>query len=245
MLAISSSRVERVGDRLVIVGTVHVDPSSVSQAREVIGRVRPSVVGLELDMARLRMLMEPSSAASVGSVGRVASSGLSVLLMAVLEKFAGRLTGSAPGKEMLGAAEEAKRVGAGVALIDLPIDQTVGLLKSIPLREKLKLVLDSVASLVVLPFGGGEEGLSGMAEDVVGHLGMFRRRYPELSRLLIDVREEYMAVQVRNLLEGTSGVVVVVVGLGHMRSLAKRLNGYGDSKVKAGFSVGASWTVGT
>lgn len=240
----SSSRVERVGDRLVIVGTVHVDPSSVSQAREVIDRVRPSVVGLELDEARLHALVNPSSVRG-GSPGRVASSGLSVLLMAVLEKFAGRLTGSAPGKEMIGAAEEARKVGASVALIDLPIDRTVGLLKGIPLREKVKLAVDAVASLVVLPFGGGSEGLSGLAEDVVGHLGMFRRRYPELSRLLIDVREEYMAGQVRNLLEGTAGVVVVVVGLGHMMSLAKKLDGYAMSREKGGFSVGTSWTVGT
>src|SRR5947209_18793926 len=84
-----------------------------------------------------------------------------------------------------------------------------------------------------------------MAEDVVGHLGMFRRRYPELSRLLIDVREEYMAVRVKNLLDGSVGVVVVVVGLGHLRGLAKRLVAYGDGSVKGGFSVGASWTVGT
>ena len=241
-MAASSSRVERVGDRLVIVGTVHVDPSSVSQAREVIGRVRPSIVGLELDEARLHALVNPTTAKGAG---RVASSGLSVLLMAVLERFAGRLTGSAPGREMIGAAEEARRVGAGVALIDLPIDRTVGLLKGIPLREKVKLAVDALASLVVLPFGGGGEGLSEMAGDVVGHLGMFRRRYPELSRLLIDVREEYMAGQVRGLLDGTAGVVVVVVGLGHMMSLAKKLDGYAVSREKEGYNTGVSWTVGT
>src|SRR2546428_13899636 len=83
-----------------------------------------------------------------------------------------------------------------------------------------------------------------MAEDVVGHLGMFRRRYPELSRLLIDVREEYMAVGVKNLLDGTVGVVVVVVGVGHMRSLAKGLDDFGDGSLKAGFNVGGAWTVG-
>jgi len=244
-VAIDSSRVERVGDRLVIIGTVHVDPSSVSQARDVINKHRPSVVALELDEARLHALVDPSSMRGVGGVGRAASSGLSVLLMAVLERFAGRLTGSAPGKEMLGAAEEAKRVGAAVALIDLPIDQTVGLVKNIPLTEKLKLVADAVASLVVLPFGGGKEGLQEMGEDMIGHLGMFRRRYPELSRLLIDVREEYMSAQVKNLLDGTVGVVVVVVGLGHMKSLAKRLDRYAESLEEGGFKVGASWTVGT
>src|SRR3989441_11015187 len=100
-VVVSSSRVERVGDRLVIVGTVHVDPSSVSQARDVISSVRPGVVALELDETRLRALIDPSTR-NVGAVGRVASSGLSVLLMAVLERFAGRLTGSAPGMEMLG-----------------------------------------------------------------------------------------------------------------------------------------------
>lgn len=244
-MAISSSRVERVSDRLVIIGTVHVDPSSISQARDVINRLRPSVVALELDEARLHALVDPSSTRNAGAVGGVASSGLSVLLMAVLERFAGRLTGSAPGKEMLGAAQEARRGGAAVALIDLPIDRTVGLVRSIPFREKLKLVVDAVASLVVLPFGGGKEGLGEMAEDMISHLGVFRGRYPELSRILIDVREEYMSAQVKNLLDGTAGVVVVVVGLGHMRSLAKRLSGYAEGRESGGFRVGASWTVGT
>ena len=66
-MTISSSRVERVGDRLVIIGTVHVDPSSVSQARDVISSIRPSVVALELDETRLRALIDPSSTRNVGA----------------------------------------------------------------------------------------------------------------------------------------------------------------------------------
>jgi pheromone shutdown protein TraB len=74
-VAIDSSRVERVGDRLVIIGTVHVDPSSVSQARDVISKLRPSAVALELDETRLHALVDPSSLRGVGGAGRVASSG--------------------------------------------------------------------------------------------------------------------------------------------------------------------------
>src|SRR3989442_9379375 len=158
--------------------------------------------------------------------------------MAVLERFAGRLTGSAPGMEMLGAAEEAKHVGAAVALIDLPIDRTVGLLRSIPLREKLKLVVDAVASLVVLPFGGGGEGLGEMAEDVVGHLGMFRRRYPELSRLLIDVREEYMAGGGEKFLGGVVGGGVGGCGLGDFGGVGERLGGFWGGGGEGGGGVG-------
>ena len=49
---------------------------------------------------------------------------MSFLTMALLEKFAGQITGSPPGTEMLEAARAAKAVGSRVEFIDLPITST-------------------------------------------------------------------------------------------------------------------------
>jgi len=191
-----SPRVVRVGERLVIVGTVHVDPSSVREARNTIREVNPSVVALELDQGRLNALVQQES--GTARPGK-SWSGLSVLLLGLLERVAGQLTGSMPGKEMLGAAEEAGRIGARIALVDMPIEQTVGLLRKIPVGEKVKLGMDSLASLVILGFGftsigggigTGLEELSTGGETLARNIGSFRKRYPTMSRLLIDTREK-------------------------------------------------------
>jgi pheromone shutdown protein TraB len=209
--------VERVGDRLVIIGTVHVDPSNASMVRETIVGLKPEVVALELDAARMMALENPSAQRSRGA-------GLSFLTMALLEKYAGQLTGSAPGMEMLEAARAAQLAGSKIAFIDLPIANTAAALKKLPRKEKAKLVIDGLASLVILPFGG--LNWSKVTEDVGSQIEAFRKRYPVLSRILIDSREEYMVNVLKRIMDQTTGQVVVVVGFGHRDSLVRALRGY-------------------
>ncbi len=227
-----TARVQRVGNRLSIIGTVHVDPASASLVRETVEAVRPEVVALELDQARLDALQNPNEARLTGSVGP------SFLAMALLEKFAGRLTGSPPGAEMLQALDAARSVGSRVELIDLPIGVTISGIRKLPLKEKLRIGVDSVASLIILPFG--KVDFSELIEGVDSQLQLFRKRYPALSGLLLDSREVYMARRLRGLLDATTGHVVAVVGFGHMASLATALSGYQE---RAGFSTSMTWTL--
>src|SRR5256712_12667666 len=103
-----SSAIEKVGERLSLIGTIHVDPKSASFARETILRLKPEVVALELDEGRLVALQNPDRASGRGGGG-------SFLAMMLLERFAGEMTGSPPGQEMLQAVEAAKAIGAGGA----------------------------------------------------------------------------------------------------------------------------------
>ena len=208
---------ERVGDRLSIIGTVHVDPSSASTVRETIAALKPEVVALELDQARLMALENPKAQRSRGA-------GLSFLTIALLEKYAGQLTGSAPGTEMLEAVQAAQLAGSKIAFIDLPIANTAAGLKKLPRKEKAKLVIDGLASLVVLPFSG--LNWSKVTEDVGSQIEAFRKRYPVLSKILIDSREEYMINILKRIMDQTTGQVVAVVGFGHRDSLARALQGY-------------------
>ena len=223
-----------MGDRLHIIGTVHVDPASASAVREAILRLRPEVVALELDEARLYSLQNPGMAKMSGSAGP------SFLAMILLERFAGEVTGSPPGAEMLEAVRAAQSVGARIELIDMPVYSTIAGLRRIPFKEKLRLAIDSVASLMLLPFGRTE--LSKLTERIEDQLAAFRNRYPSLSRLLLDVREEYMTNRLKRILDSTMGQTVAVVGLGHSTSLRKRLEQYERGRI---FSAGYSWSITT
>ncbi|HZY48103.1 MAG TPA: TraB/GumN family protein [Candidatus Bathyarchaeia archaeon] len=200
-----------------IIGTVHVDPDSAARVRETILASRPEVVALELDEARMIALLNPKAQRGRGA-------GISFLTMALLERFAGQLAGSAPGTEMLEAARAARQVGSRIEFIDLPIVNTALALKRLPRREKAKLVIDSLASLVVLPFG--KINWSEITEDLETQIEGFRKRYPTLSRLLIDSREEYMIYRLKHILESTNGHVLAVVGFGHRASLARAFADY-------------------
>jgi len=160
--------------------------------------------------------------------------------MMLLERFAGDMTGSPPGSEMLRAAEAGRAVGARVQFIDLPIGMTVGSLRKLPWKEKARLGVDSLISLALLPFGGFN--MSKLTEDLEEQLRVFRLRYPELSRLLLDVREQHMAERLRDIMYFTTREVVAVVGYGHMKSLAKTL---GSVQSKPAYSTSMSWNIST
>ena len=188
---------------------------------------------MELDEGRLMALQNPGKSSGRGGGG-------SFLAMMLLERFAGEMTGSPPGQEMLRAVEAANVVGARVAFVDLPIGMTVGSLRKLPLREKVRLGVDSVVSIALLPFGGFN--LSKLTENLEEQLQLFRLRYPELSRLLLDVREEFMVARIRDIMYSTVGQVVAVVGYGHLRSLSKSLAHLQSSPV---YSTRVTWNVST
>ena len=158
--------------------------------------------------------------------------------MMLLERFAGEMTGSPPGSEMLRAVEAARAVGARVEFVDLPIGQTIGSLRKLPLKEKVRLGVDSLVSVALLPFGGFN--LSKLTENLEEQLRLFRLRYPELSRLLLDAREEHMVAKLRDIIYSTTGQVIAVVGFGHMKSLAKAL---ASVPMKPAYSTSITWNL--
>src|SRR5438309_9664852 len=108
-----------------MIGTVHVDPASAAAVRDSIVALKPEVVALELDAARLMALENPKAQSGRGA-------GVSFLTMALLEKFAGQITGSPPGTEMLEAARAAKAVGSRVEVMDLAITSTGAASRTLP-----------------------------------------------------------------------------------------------------------------
>src|SRR2546422_11742517 len=113
---------------------------------------------------------------------------------------------------MMEVAKASKAVGSRVEFINLPIESTGAALRKLPRKEKAKLVVDALASLVVLPFS--RINWSKVTEDMDSQIGAFRNRYPVLSRILIDTREEYMISQLKRVMDSTTGQILAAVGVG-------------------------------
>jgi len=141
-------------------------------------------------------------------------------------------------REMLEAARAARAVGSRVEFIDLPITNTGAALRKLPRKEKLKLVVDALLSLAVLPFS--RINWSKVTEDMDEQIEAFRKRYPVLSRILIDTREEYMIKRLKMVMDSATGQVLAVVGFGHQASLARALSSYMPGP---GFQMGFSFQI--
>src|SRR2546430_14315794 len=100
-----SSAIEKVGDRLSLIGTIHVDPKSASFVQETILRLKPEVVALELDEGRLVALENPGKSSGRGGGG-------AFLAMMLLAGFARGMTGAPPGQ---GVSREVAGTKAGWA----------------------------------------------------------------------------------------------------------------------------------
>ena len=123
------------GAEVHLVGTAHVSKRAADQTRELILRVKPDAVVLELDPWRLNALVVDAQRSHFGSgvIKRVAtysdavkvifSGQLPNVVGGLLYVVAGTVLGSTPGAEFLAAVDAAKEVGAEIVLGD--VDQKV------------------------------------------------------------------------------------------------------------------------
>jgi len=205
-------------DRLIMVGTVHVQKSSVENVKRIIFETKPSVVAVELCEDRY-YLLKTRVETSLMPTFRF---GIIPWLLAVLERIAGEKTGVLPGAEMVEAAAAAVRLGARIEFIDMPIQQIIQMIQSIPFREKSRLVLDSILAIVTILMGVKvERNIPDSPDELVLK---FKNRYPSLHRCLVEERNRYIVQRLASILASTTGMIVAVVGLGHLNDLAKELS---------------------
>jgi len=200
---------------LIIVGTAHVGELSIQEVKRVILENKPSVVAVELCRDRLIALM--SKAGALLPFG----SNILVWSLALLERIVGAMVGTQPGSEMLAAVDGAKQVGAKVEFIDMPIREIMLRIRSIPRKEKARLMLDCTAAIfaVLLTWKMSDN----TPRDLEILMARFSHRYPMLYEHLMRERNRYMSGKLHDLLASTFGKVVAVVGLGHVEGLIREL----------------------
>ena len=144
---------------------------------------------------------------------------------ALLEKNLGEMVGSDAGAEMMAAIEEGRAIGAKIALIDRPLQATAQALMQVPLDEIYRLAgiipdmtdeIEGVEASEMLETLKDEEGVANVMDE-------FHKEFPNVSRALIDERDQYIARALKTILEDVKGEIVAVLGAGHIEGVKKYL----------------------
>jgi pheromone shutdown-related protein TraB len=184
-----------------VVGTAHISPRSVEEVREVIHRIRPEVVCVELCKARYDALTQDKSFRDL-DIFKVIKEGkglylLSHLALTAYQRRMGAALGVKPGAELLAAVEAAREVGARVELIDRDIHTTLKRTWANVGLWKRSMMLSSL----VVGFGDAKEGEPLTRESVeklkeqtalANMLAEFSQVMPEVKKPLIDERDQYL-----------------------------------------------------
>lgn len=217
---------KKVGDRLTLVGVAHVLPKSTADVRAIIERERPEIVAVELCSNRYFALTKGGpqlGATDALRLGQLRPFILNKLFHAIQNKFA-RRTGVFVGEEMLAAIEYAKKAGARVELIDRDIILTLQRLNYLmSRREKTRLFGELLIG--ILPFGGERINVEKLTEAQVtaSLISALKQASPTIYKVLIEERDEFMAIRIASLLVSSKGKIVCVVGAGHVPGLYHRL----------------------
>jgi pheromone shutdown-related protein TraB len=230
--AVAVTELSSGGTTYHVVGTAHVSAHSVTEVREVIARLAPEVVCVELDRRRHDALTRDSAFRDL-DVRKVVREGraLYVLVQVALTAYQRRIgarLGIKPGAELLAAVEAAGAAGIPVELIDRDIDIT---LKRTWGNIKGFRRITLLASLFGSSETDGKPGEPISAEtienlkqpralaDMLAELG---RAVPEIKQPLIDERDQYMASRLAEAGRGRRSVVAVV-GAGHVPGIVAQI----------------------
>lgn len=216
-----------------IVGTMHVSPQSREKVMRAILNEKPNAIAVELDNRRFIFLQMPKKEFKLKDALKFGMRGMVQYILTKVEEKLGEEFGMMPGEEMKAAIELARTSGVPLFLIDEDINLiTMKILKA-PFREKFFLFLESLAVFLPLPSSGGvKEG--DILEEFKDMMIQFKRRYPYLSHVLVEERNEIMAKNLKAIVDELkrNGVkkprVLAVVGLGHVKGIERILNSYGD-----------------
>ncbi len=211
--------------RVTIIASCHVFDLK-EKMTSIIEEIKPECVCLELDEGRFERLKS----------GDVQESPLSNL-----QRDIAGIYGAKPGNDMLGAVIGAESVKAEIMLIDEEIEKVM---------EKIKKALSSIA--ISQLFGSilsdkDESKKSDLVEKVMGahdihslvellvqsfeedpdsYREMLSQHFPQLTKILLDEREEFMFRGLEYALSKHDRAVAVV-GAGHVNALKKRLESIG------------------
>jgi pheromone shutdown protein TraB len=184
-------------------------------------------VAVELDRGRLHALLQraegkaPPAGDGGGFVHR--------RLQRFQESVAG-LYGADVGEEMLAAVQAGQEVGAKIALIDPPAEDTVRrVLRELSWRERFRALGMLVGGTLSAPFRGKgtkadlEAELRRYQEDPSAALEELKAKFPTLHRIVIAERDALMARRLVRLLPGVRHAVAVI-GDGHVPGMVDLLS---------------------
>ncbi|MFC2144051.1 TraB/GumN family protein [Candidatus Aenigmatarchaeota archaeon] len=220
--------------RIILVPTSHVSAHSLKKVKEVIEREKPDCVAVELDMNRYASMKQHEEASTLEALRALGVTTFALYwILKRLQSWLGKKLGILPGSEMLKAVEISRKMGIKVALIDRDIGVTLFRLKSIPAREKLKLILYLFKGLTIdylLLKMRKDKGTMAIdltkvpPKDLIKQaMQIMKKEFPNLYNALVTERDRYMTDLLKNMSKKFDKIVVVI-GAGHADGM-KRLLG--------------------
>ena len=214
------------GKKILLIGTAHVSQSSVDEVNTVINQVKPDTVCIELCSSRYQAMLEKDQWKNM-DIFKVIREGKSFLLFANLimtafQKRLGLRLGVKPGSEMFEAANVAKKLNSELVLADRDVKITLQRTwRGMRFFGKMKVLVQLIASMFVREEISKEEIEKLKESDALSEaMQMLSEQSPEMKRILIDERDQYMAEKIR---QSMGKLVVAVVGAGHVKGLTAEL----------------------
>jgi len=198
------------------------------ESAELVGHVieqeKPDTVCIELCESRYQSITQKKKWQETELIKVIrekkASVLLSNLMLAYFQKRIGQKLGIRPGEEIIRAIQAAEAVGARIWLADRDIRTTLSRAwRLMSFWIKIKLLVQLVTSAGDFESVSEEEIEKMKTEDVLEMLLLeIGESFPELRRVLIDERDQYLAHQIRS---APGKRIVAVVGAGHVPGIQR------------------------
>ena len=214
------------GKKILLIGTAHISQSSVDEVNTVINQVNPDTVCIELCSSRYQAMLAKDQWKNM-DIFKVIREGKSFLLFANLimtafQKRLGSRLGVKPGSEMFEAGSVAEKLNSELVLADRDVKITLQRTwRGMRFWGKMKVLGQLLASLFIREEISKEEIEKLKESDALSEaMKMLAEQSPEMKRILIDERDQYMAEKIR---QSMGKLVVAVVGAGHVKGLTAEL----------------------
>jgi pheromone shutdown-related protein TraB len=204
---------------ITLIGTAHVSRESADLVQRVIEEEKPDIVCVELCESRYQSIMQKSQWQNTNLLKVIKEKKafllLSNLMLAYFQKKIGQKLGIRPGEEVLRAIQVAKSVGARIHLADRDIRTTLSRTwRCMSLWKKIKLLFQLVTSVGEMDSIKEADIEEMKKKDVLEmFLSEIEKSFPEIRRILIDERDQYLVHTIRT---APGKKIVAVVGAGHV-----------------------------
>jgi pheromone shutdown-related protein TraB len=203
---------------LTIIGTSHIAKQSLDEVKKAIETEKPDIIALELDKQRLYALMSSKrEKISFSSIFKVGFKGfLFSLIGAWAEKRLGEYGGVMPGTEMKTAIKLSKKYKIKLALIDQDIQITLKKLsKSLSWKEKWNFIADMFRAVILREKEVEFDLRTVPSKEIIQKMiNKVKKRYPNIYKVLVAERNEYMAKKLVRLMKAEEKILAIV-GAGH------------------------------
>lgn len=207
------------GKDVTLVGTAHISQESADLVSRVIEENKPDTVCVELCQSRYDSLTQKKKWENTDLLKVIKEKKafllLSNLLLASFQKRIGQKLGIRPGEEILQAVRSAETAGAAVHLADRDIRITLSRTwRLMGFWKKTKLLTEILSSVWEVQEITQDQIEEMKKKDVLDALlSEIGEALPEVRRILIDERDQYLSHKIRH---APGNRIVAVVGAGHV-----------------------------